>query len=99
MIRHRQTPLTGQLIPLLYQGKDMNIKQLNTRKTVMKKTVVAIIFLFVVSTQAQDSPGLPAGEFTESQLAVAATYENYLTSLNGASISTTNLLDIDIFVK
>jgi hypothetical protein len=64
----------------------------------MKKTVVAIIFLFVVSTQAQDSPGLPAGEFTESQLAVAATYENYLTSLNGASISTTNLLDIDIFV-
>ena len=66
----------------------------------MRTYIALMIFLGMVSVQAQDSPGLPPGEFTESQLKVAETYENYLNNLSvsGNMISTDSLLDIDLFV-
>ena len=65
------------------------------------KTFIAV-FMFALSfmAQAQGSPGLPAGTFTESQLKVAETYEDYLNNLSvsGNSITTDTLLDIEVFV-
>ena len=78
--------------------KNMN----NTKlwKKNMNKFVALLALLVSVQVMAQDSPGLPAGEFTESQLKVAQTYDNYLNTLSvsGSSINTDTLLDIEVFV-